>query len=285
LPVIGFMGVGTDPWYAMQKGLADAGLVRDRDFTAEFSSDVAEIIRREPDVIITFLVSQALAAKAATTSISIIFQDPGDPVASGLVESWNRPAGNLTGVTNLNSDLIAKRLEVLLELVPSVSSIAFFGDATAPVALEANRTLLGALASKTGKRILFFDIAHSADIQGAFETLVREQAGGLILGGAPVFYVSSEYIASLAAFHKVPTIFAARQSAVVGGLASFGTRLEDGWYLMGSYAGRLVKGEKPANLPVQQITKTELVLNLKTAKALGVTVPLRLQARADEVIE
>lgn len=295
LPLIGFMGVGPFAGPDIRRGLADNGLVQDRDFRAEYwwadfdpkemAVHAAGLVQRGASVIVTISQAEALAAKAATQTIPIVFQAGADPVEIRLVESLNRPGGNLTGVSLLTTTLAAKRLEVLKELVPTASLMAYLGNPTDTAATEAETTELQAAARILGIKLIFLNASNPLEFSGAYETLAREHADALIVSGTVLFFVNRHELAALSASHKIPAIYAAREYAESDGLASFSTRGSDGRYMLGVYAARILKGENPSELPVQQITKTELVVNLRVAKTLGLTVPQTLLARADDVIE
>ena len=226
----------------------------------------------------------AEAAKAATTTIPIVFITAIDPVESGLVASLNRPGGNLTGMSNLNVELGAKRLELMYELVPSSSVIALLVN-PANLAAQAEIRAIEAAARALAAQIHVLHAGTDRDFDSAFATLVDLRIGGLVIATDPFFTSRSEQLAALTIRHAVPTIYQFREFAAAGGLMSYGGSSSDQYHQMGVYAGRILKGEKPADLPVQQATKVELVINLKTANTLGLTVPPTLLARADEVIE
>ena len=295
LPLIGFMGVGPFAGPDIRRGLADNGLVQGRDFRAEYrwadfdpkqmAVHAVDLVQREASVIVTISQAEALAAKAATQTIPIVFQAGADPVEIGLVESLNRPGGNLTGVSLLTTTLTAKRLEVLHELVPGARSIAHLSNPTDTAATETETTELELAARILGIKLIFLNARNPLEFVGAYETLAREHSDALIVSGTVLFFVNRYELAALSASYKIPTIYAAREYAETGGLASFGTRGSDGRYMLGVYAARILKGEKASELPVQQITKTELIVNLGVAKTLGLTVPPTLLVRADEVIE
>jgi putative ABC transport system substrate-binding protein len=241
----------------------------------------ADLVRRQVAVIAaTGSVRSAQVAKAATTAIPIVFYTGGDPVGAGLVASLNRPGGNLTGVTTLGAELAPKRLELLHELVPAATVIAIL---VAPI--NSNAEALQKAARSLGLQIHFLPASAEREFDTVFASLLRLRAGGLVIGPDGLFISRSEQLAALALRHAVPTIFQFREFAAAGGLMSYGGNNTDQYRLVGVYTGRVLKGEKPADLPIQQSTKVELIVNLKTAKSLGITVPLSLLTRADEVIE
>jgi putative ABC transport system substrate-binding protein len=244
----------------------------------------ADLAHRQVAVIVTFggYVS-ALAAKTATSSIPIVATIGGDPVQEGLVASFNRPGGNLTGAT-LFANLAAKRLELLHALVPKAVTIMALFDPSDPVVVLDRESLLA--ASKTfGLQLRFANAGTVRELEAAFETLDRDRPDGLIVGANPFFTPQRDRIVGLAARHTIPTMYPFREFPAAGGLISYGTRLADAYRQVGIYAGKILKGERPADLPVVQPTKFELVINLKTAKTLGIDVPPTLLAIADEVIE
>jgi putative ABC transport system substrate-binding protein len=226
----------------------------------------------------------ALAAQAATATIPIAFVSGVDPVEYGLVASLNRPGGNLTGVSMLNAELGPKRLQLLHELVPTATNMALLVDPTTPTAETLSRDHQAA-ARTLGLELHVLHASTERDFDSVFATVVRLRAGGLVIGTGGLFNRRSEEIAALALRYAVPTIYQYRDFAAAGGLMSYGGSLKDGTRLAGAYAGRILKGEKPADLPVQQSTRIELFINMKTAKALGLTFPITLLGRADEVIE
>ena len=229
--------------------------------------------------------SAALAAKAATTTIPIVFETGGDPVKLGLVASLNRPGGNVTGVTQLNVEIAPKLLELLHELVPTARIMALLvNPADAALAEPQSRAIVSA-ASKFGLEIHVLNASSERDFDGVFAKVIELRAGGLLILGDPLFTSHSEQLGALAARHAVPAVYKGREFAAAGGLLSYGSSVMDSYRLAGIYTGRILKGDKPADLPVQQATKVELHINLKTAKTLGITVPLPLSGRADELIE
>jgi putative tryptophan/tyrosine transport system substrate-binding protein len=226
-----------------------------------------------------------LAARAATTTIPIIFSTTVDPVEAGFVASLNRPGGNLTGWTILNVELGPKQLEWLHELVPTASSIALLVNAANPVLAEPTTENVQAAARTLGLQLHVLNASTDQEIDVAFATLVQLHAGGLVIGPDNFFNSRSEQLAALALRHRIPAIYQYHEFAAAGGVMSYGGNLTDAYRLVGAYSGRVLKGEKPGDLPVQQPTKIGLAINLKTAKALGLSVPPTLLARADEVIE
>ena len=301
MPVIGFLSSASPNLYSdrlrtFREGLKEAGYVAGRNVEidyrwAEGHNDrlpalAAELVHREVTVIAAAGgTPSALAAKAATATIPIVFGVAVDPVEVGLVASLNRPGGNLTGVTNLNAEVGPKRLELLHELLPAATIIAVLVDPTSPTLAEAFFRDLQAAARDLGVRLHVLQASKEGDFDTVFATLVQLRASALIIGPSTYFVARSEQLAALAVRHAVPTIFHYRPFAAAGGLMSYGSSETDYYRLVGIYAGRILKGEKLADLPVQQATKVELIINLKTARALGLSVPLPLVGRADEVIE
>jgi len=301
MPVIGFLSSASPNLYSdrlrtFREGLKEAGYVAGRNVEidyrwAEGHNDrlpalAAELVHREVTVIAAAGgTPSALAAKAATATIPIVFGVAVDPVEVGLVASLNRPGGNLTGVTNLNAEVGPKRLELLHELLPAATIIAVLVDPTNPTLAEAFLPDLQAAARALGVRLHVLQASKEGDFDTVFATLIQLRASALIIGPSTYFVARSEQLAALAVRHAVPTIFHYRPFAAAGGLMSYGSSETNYYRLVGIYAGRILKGEKLADLPVQQATKVELIINLKTARALGLTIPLPLIGRADEVIE
>jgi putative ABC transport system substrate-binding protein len=236
-------------------------------------------------VIVAPNTQSALVAKAATQTIPIVFQAGADPVEVGLVASLNRPGGNLTGVSVLNATIAAKRLQMLHELVPVVTSIAFLTNLANPVLAASETAPLQQAAPALGVHLLVLNASDPSEIEAAFASLIQQRTGALQVSADPLFINKSDQLVALAARHAIPTIYQYRESTAAGGLISYGASLTDQYRQLGVYTGRILDGSKPTDLPVAQTTKFELVINLKTAKALGLTVPLPLLTRADEVIE
>ena len=239
----------------------------------------ADLVRRQVAVIATSGLVSAIAAKAATTTIPIVFAAGGDPIAIGLVTSLNRPGGKQLGGT-----LMAKQFEMLHETVPKTPLIGYLSDLTNPSS-EADIKIALAAADQVGQKMALVQAHPDSELEAAFITLVQQRVGALIVNPDPFFLTRRDKLAELAARQKIPTIYNLREYVVAGGLMSYGTNITEANRIAGLYAGRILKGEKPSDLPVQRSTKVELVINLKTAKALGLAVPPLILARADEVIE
>jgi putative ABC transport system substrate-binding protein len=300
MPVIGFLNSETPGGYAprvaaFRQGLSEVGFVESRNVAIEYRwaeghndrlpALAAELVRRPVAVIAAAGMTSALAAKSATTTIPIVFSAAVDPVAEGLVASLNRPGGNLTGVTSLNVEVGPKRLELLHEVVPSATSMALLINPTNPSIAEPFSRALQAAARALGLQLHVLHASSEREIEVAFATLVKLGAGGLVIMPDQLFLVRSEQLAALTVRHAVPSVHLFRKFAVAGGLMSYGTEEAEYYRLVGIYVGRILKGEKPSDLPVQRVTKVELIINLKTARALGLSVPLPVVGRADEVIE
>ena len=245
----------------------------------------ADLVHRQVAVIAATTTQAALAAKTATTTIPIVFETGDDPVRLGLVTSLNRPGGNVTGVTQTNVQIAPKRLELLHELLPTANVMALLVNPANPALAEANTKELQAAARTLGLELHVLNASTERDFDAVFAKLIQLRVGGLVIGNEPFFTSRSEQLAALAVHHAVPAAYAWREFAVAGGLLSYGSDVTDAYRLAGNYTGRILKGDKPAELPVQQVTKVELIINLKTAKRFGITVPLPLIGRADEVIE
>jgi putative ABC transport system substrate-binding protein len=299
-PVIGFLSSASPDLYAnrlraFRQGLKEAGYVEGQNVAIEYrwaesQNDrlpalAAELVQRHVDVIAAAGgTPSAVAAKAATATIPVVFGVAVDPVKIGLVASLNRPGGNLTGITNLNVEVGPKRLELLRELIPAATNIAVLVNPTSPIAEPFARAMQAA-ARTLGQQIHVQQASSEQDFDKVFADLARLRAGALVISPDVFFNTKIEQLAVLSLRHAVPAIFQYREFAAAGGLISYGSDETEYYRLIGIYAGRILKGEKPADLPVVQSTKVEMILNLKTAKALGITVPLPLLGRADEVIE
>ena len=300
MPVVGFVSVASAKGYAPQlsgfiKGLSETGYVDGRNVAIEYRwaegrtdrlpAMVADLVHRQVAVIAATTTPAALAAKAATTTIPVVFEMASDPVRLGLVRSLSRPGGNVTGVTNLIVEVAPKRLELLHELLPTASVVALLVNPTNPTVAEAYIMEVQAAARTLGLELHVLNASTERDFDEVFAKLIQLRAGGLVIGGDPFFTSRSEQLAALTVQHAVPAVYQGRRFAVAGGLLSYGADSTDAYRLAGNYTGRVLKGDKPAELPVQQATKVELYINLKTAKALGANVPNTLIGRADEVIE
>jgi len=300
MPVVGFLGsdspdLYTDRLHAFRQGLKETGYVEGQNLAIEYrwaegrndqlSTLAADLVRRQVAVIAAFTTPSTLALKAATSTIPIVFFTAGDPVALGFVASLNRPGGNLTGTTTLTLEVGSKWLQLLHEMVPTATTFALLVNPTSPNLADAQSKDLQAAARTLGLQIHVLQASTDGELNTVFERLVQLQAGGLVISSDSFLFARSEQLAALAVRHAAPTIFGFREFAKAGGLMSYGANLWDQDRTMGVYTGRILKGEKPADLPVQQATKIELVINLKTAKALSLTVPPTLLTRADEVIE
>jgi putative tryptophan/tyrosine transport system substrate-binding protein len=298
MPTIGFLRSSTfadvQHWIAaFRQGLKEAGFVEGQNVVIEYRSAenqpdrlpalVADLIREHVAVIVGNNDS-ALAAKAATTTIPIVFAAGSDPVRDGLVASLNRPGGNITGVSFFSGVVGTKRLELLRQVVPRATIIAMLVNPNTPVT-EAERRDVQAAARAIGQQLVIFDVGSEHDIETAFATLVQRGVSAVLVGTGGFLNSKRERIVALANRYALPTSYSEREGAVAGGLMSYGTSITDAYRQVGVYVGRILKGEMPADLPVMQSTKFDLVINLKTAKALGVVVPPSLLAIADEVIE
>jgi putative ABC transport system substrate-binding protein len=282
-------------WRAFREGLSDAGYVDGRNVAVEYSwADnrydrlpvlAAELVRRRVAVIVAGGVLPAQAARAATATIPIVFQLGIDPVAIGLVASLNRPGGNVTGSTNITVSLVTKRLQLVRQLLPAVAVIGVLVNQANPFATEAQSRDLQGAAQTLGLQLRFLNASTASELDAAFGTLVQERIGALLLTDEPFFNTRVDQIVALAAHHAVPMISTFREFTIAGGLISYASNISDSSRKAGIYTGRILKGEKPADLPVLQPTKFELIINLKTAKALGLTIPETLLATADEVIQ
>ena len=299
MPVIGYLdgtspGPGAPLVAAFRQGLSEAGYVEGQSVVIEYRwaeghydrlpALVADLVGQKVDVIATGSVAGIQAAKSATSTIPVVFFGGGDLVALGLVAGLARPGGNLTGFTMMSLELNPKRLELLSELVPQVRVIALLVNPHNPQTEGVIRDVQEAARAK-GVQLLVLKADIESDIDAAFAALVQLHAGAVVVMGDAFFFSWREQLVALAARHAVPAIYDVHEYAAAGGLISYGPSLTGLWRQVGIYAGRILKGAKPADLPVQQPTTFELVVNLKTAKALGLTVPPSILARADEVIE
>jgi putative ABC transport system substrate-binding protein len=300
MPVIGYLNSGSPvPWApfaaAFRQGLSETGYVEGQNVAIEYRwaegrddrlpGLAADLVDRKVDVIATSGGSSvALAAKAATSTIPIVFESGVDPVERGLVASFARPGGNLTGVVILTAELMPKRLELLSELVPHADVIALLLNPNSPFAQRMTRDMQEAAHAK-GVQLHIVKAGAEDEFETAFASLAQLQARALLVGNDPFFFSRREQLVALAARHVVPAMYEWREFVAIGGFASYGTSINSMFRKLGVYAGRILKGTKPADLPVEQPTRFELVVNLKTAKALGLTIPPSILARADEVIE
>jgi ABC-type uncharacterized transport system substrate-binding protein len=300
MPVIGFLNPASpdgfvDRLRGFRQGLKDTGYVEGENVTIEYRwaenhierlpSLAADLVRRQVNLIAAFAGDiPALAAKAATTTIPIVFLNGADPVKSGLVASLNRPGGNVTGISLLAGTVNAKRLELIHELVPRVATVAVLNN---PIVTEAETRLrdLQEAARTLGLRLLFQTVGSERELDAAFATIADQKAGALFVDGNPFFVSRRDQLIGLAARQTLPAMYFEREFAAAGGLMSYGTNFADAYRQAGIYIGRILKGTKPADLPILQPTKFDFVINLKTAKALGLEVRAKLLALADEVIE
>jgi putative tryptophan/tyrosine transport system substrate-binding protein len=299
MPVIGFLSARsadsmTKFLAAFRSGLGESGYVEGRNVMIDFRGAegrydrlpglAADLTARRVAVIVSPAMAPAFAAKAATATIPIVFLTGADPVQFGLVESLNRPGGNLTGLAVLDNTLVPKQLEMLHELVPSATLVAFLVNPKNPIA-ETDTKDLRAAASITRQQILVLNASTESDLNDAFTALTQQGANALLVQTDPLFIGLHHHIAALAARHRVPAVSSLREFVEAGGLMSYGTALVDAYRQLGLYAGKILKGAKASDLPVEQSVKVELLINLRVAKVLGLTIPPSLLARADEVIE
>ncbi len=301
MPVIGVLSTGSpggsfsELFMAFRQGLSEAGYVEGQNLAIEYRwaegnydrlpALAADLVGRKVDLIMASSPPSALAAKSATSTIPIVFRGGGDPVGTGLVASLARPGGNLTGVSFVPNELTAKRLELLSELVPQAGVIALLVNPTSGANTERVIRDVQEAARTKGLQLHVLKASSESEIDTAFASLVQLHAGALVVGADPFLSGQREQLVALASRHAVPAIYAWREFAASGGLISYGASLTAAYRLVGTYAGKVLKGAKPADLPVQQPTTFELVINRKAAKALGLEVPPALVGRADEVIE
>jgi len=300
MPVIGFVNAGFRPTFtgqitAFHQGLGETGYVEGRNVAIEYRwaeghndrlpAMVADLVRRNVNVIAATTTPAALAAKAANTTIPVVFETGSDPVQIRLVDSLKEPGGNITGVTSLIVEIAPKRLELLHELLPAVRVMAVLVNPADPELSGPQATRVQAAAKSLGLDVHVLNASNDGEIDSAFATLAELRAGGLVIAADALFTSRLEKLAALAVRYNVPAIYQYHEFAAAGGLVSYGADIRESYHLAGVYTGRILKGDKPADLPVQQATKVEMYINFKTAKALGITVPLPLSGRADEVIE
>ncbi len=300
MPLIGFLNSQSARDYqrqltAFHDALAEAGYVDGRNVRIEYRwadnhadrlpAMMADLVDKKPAVIAATSTPAALAAKAAGAKIPIVFETAFDPIELGLVTNLNKPGENITGVTQLNSLVTPKRLELLHELVPSARVVGLLVNPTNPALVETETNGAMSAAKSLGITLHVLNASTERDFEDVFNKLTELDAGGLVVGADPFFTSRSARLGEIAARHAMPGVFENRSFAAAGGLASYGGNIIDSYRLTGTYVARILKGEKPADLPVQQGTKLELFINAKSAKALGITIPLPLSGRADEVIE
>jgi putative ABC transport system substrate-binding protein len=300
MPVIGFVNVASPQGYAQPlsaflKGLGETGYVDGHNVTIEYRwaegridrlpAIIADLVHGQVAVIAATSTPAALAAKEATTTIPIVFETGGDPIQLGLVASLSRPGGNVTGVTQMSQEVAPKELELLHELLPAVRVLALLVNPADPALSETQSSAFLSAAHALGLELHILNASTESDFDAVFANVSLLRAGGLMIATDALFTSHSDLLGALAARHTVPAIYKGREFAAAGGLMSYGSDVADSYRLAGTYAGRILKGDKPGDLPVQQATKIELIINMKTAKALGITFPLTLLGRADEVIE
>ena len=300
MPVIGFLHSASsdgnaDRVRAFRQGLKEVGFIDGENVSVEYRwadnqverlpALATELVRRKVAVIVVFGPVAAFAVKTATTTIPIVFVAPEDPVRLGLVASLARPGGNMTGINFFPAEVAGKRLEILRELVPNAARIAVFVEPTNPTSTESTLRDVEAASRTMGLQIQVFKVSTGRDIDATFDSFARERPDGLMTGISAFLIDRRVQVALQAAIHRVAAIYPLREFVDAGGLMSYGASLRDANRHVGVYAGRILKGEKPTDLPVVQATKLELVINPQTARMLGITVPPMLLARADEVIE
>ena len=300
MPVIGFINADSSKGHAPEvsaflRGLGEAGYIDGQNVAIEYRwaegqndrlpAMAADLVRRKVAVIAATSTPAALAAKAATTTIPVVFETGSDPMELGLVASLSRPGGNVTGVTQSNAEIAPKRLELLHELLPTARTMALLVNPDEPAIAEPTAKEVVAAARILGLELHVLNASSEADFDGVFAKLSQLQAGGLVIVAGPGFTGHREQLGSLTLRHAMPAIFQHRAFTAAGGLVSYGSDITEAYRLTGIYTGRILKGDKPADLPVQQATKVELYINLKTAKALGISIPLPLSGRANELIE
>jgi putative ABC transport system substrate-binding protein len=300
MPVIGFINAAALQDYKRQlaaflKGLGETGYVEGQNVTIEYrwaegNNDrlpalAADLVGRQVAVIAATSTPAALAAKAATASVPIVFEVGADPVQLGLVGNLNRPGGNVTGVTQTNVEMTPKRLQLLHELLPAARVMALLVNPANEATTETTTREVLAAARALGIELHVLNANIARDVEAAFTKAVELRAGGMVVSGGPFFFSQTENLAARCLQHAMPTIYQFHRFTAAGGLMSYGSEITDAYRLAGVYTGRVLKGDRPADLPVQQATKVEFIINLRTAKALGINVPNTLIGRADEVIE
>jgi putative tryptophan/tyrosine transport system substrate-binding protein len=299
MPMIGLLGTATaQAWAgltaAFHQGLGEAGYTEGRNVAVEYrwaggqyerlAQMANDLVRHSVSVLVAFTTPAALAAKVATTTTPIVFTTISDPVQTGLVTSLSRPDGNITGTTYLNQELGPKLLELMREVIPTTTSMVLLINPTNLTA-EPQRGVLQAAARTLGIELHVMLASNPGELNAAFENLAKLRTGGLVLSGDPFFNSQIEQIAALALRNRLPSIYPSKSYPAAGGLMSYAGNASEAYKQAGIYTGRILRGEKPANLPVQQVTKVELIINIKIAKALGISLPLALLGRADEIIE
>jgi putative ABC transport system substrate-binding protein len=297
MPVIGFLSASnaaTAATAAFHQGLKEAGYVEGQNLTIEYRwgegrydrlmALANELVARRVAVIAASPTPAALAAKAATATIPVVFLIGGDPVQAGLVTSLNRPGGNLTGATFFTGALFTKRLDLLLDLAPKATLVGVLANPANPITEFSTRDVQAAAGAR-GQKIHVLNASNADEIDAAFATLAKEQAGALLIGNDPFFNTRRDQLALLAARHAIPAMYPLREYVTAGGLMSYGTNVNDSARQQGVYVARILKGENPADLPVLQPTRFELIVNLKAAKVIGLTIAEAFLARADEVVE
>ena len=299
MPTIGLLGTATaQAWAgltaAFHQGLGEAGYTEGRNVAVEYrwaggqyerlAQMANDLVRHSVSVLVAFTTPAALAAKVATTTTPIVFTTISDPVQIGLVTSLSRPDGNITGTTYLNQELGPKLLELMREAIPTTTSMVLLINPTNLTA-EPQRGVLQAAARTLGIELHVMLASNPGELNAAFENLAKLRTGGLVLSGDPFFNSQIEQIAALALRNRLPSIYPSKSYPAAGGLMSYAGNASEAYKQAGIYTGRILRGEKPANLPVQQVTKVELIINIKIAKALGISLPLALLGRADEIIE
>ncbi len=298
VPVVGFLNSASPgpypPVSAFLRGLNEMGFVEGRDVAIEYRwaeghyerlpALIADLVQRKVSVIAATSTPAAVAAKAANTAIPTVFTTSGDPVQLGFVSSLGQPGGNLTGATQLNVEVSAKRLELMHETIPTANNFALLVNPPGPNTKAESQDDSGAAAG-LGLTLQVLRASSEQDLDTVFESLAKLHTEALVIGSDPFFSRQIEKIARLALHYRVPAIYQYAEFTTAGGLMSYGGDVGESYHIAGIYVGRILNGEKPANLPVQQVTKVELIINLKTAKALGLTVPPQIVARADQVIE